>query len=350
MTIESNPVSSAPEKTTEAAVQAATQVAPPARAYNPSEKQKGSAKTIRIPIKVIPMERLPKPDWIRVKAASPTTRFYEIKDILRSNNLVTVCEEASCPNIGECFGKGTATFMIMGDKCTRRCPFCDVGHGRPDPLDVNEPENLAKTIAALRLSYVVITSVDRDDLRDGGAGHFAECIRRVRELSPNTRIEVLVPDFRGRMDKALEILNLAPPDVMNHNLETAPRLYKEARPGSDYEYSLNLLKRFKAMHPNTPTKSGIMVGLGETDEEVLQVMRDMRAHDVDMLTIGQYLMPSGDHLPVRRYVHPDTFKMYEEEAYKMGFAHAAVGAMVRSSYHADQQAHGVTVATKSTSK
>jgi lipoic acid synthetase len=313
-------------------------------AYNPSEKQKGAAKTVRIPIKVIPMERLPKPDWIRVKAASPSTRFYEIKDILRANNLVTVCEEASCPNIGECFGKGTATFMIMGDKCTRRCPFCDVGHGRPDPLDVNEPENLAKTIAALRLNYVVITSVDRDDLRDGGAGHFAECIRHVRELSPNTRIEILVPDFRGRMDRALEILNAAPPDVMNHNLETAPRLYKEARPGSDYEYSLNLLKRFKAQHPNTPTKSGIMVGLGETDEEVLQVMRDMRAHDVDMLTIGQYLMPSGDHLPVRRYVHPDTFKMYEEEAYKMGFAHAAVGAMVRSSYHADQQAHGVTSA------
>ena len=311
-------------------------------AYNPNEKQKGAAKTIRIPIKVVQAERLPKPDWIRVKAASPSTRFYEIKDILRANNLVTVCEEASCPNIGECFGKGTATFMIMGDKCTRRCPFCDVGHGRPDPLDVNEPENLAKTIAALRLSYVVITSVDRDDLRDGGAGHFAECIRRVRELSPNTRIEILVPDFRGRMDRALEILNAAPPDVMNHNLETAPRLYKEARPGSDYAYSLNLLKRFKALHPHVPTKSGIMVGLGETDEEVLQVMRDMRAHDVDMLTIGQYLMPSGDHLPVRRYVHPDTFKMYEEEAYKMGFAHAAVGAMVRSSYHADQQAHGVT--------
>ncbi|GGI19756.1 MAG: lipoyl synthase [Oxalicibacterium faecigallinarum] len=314
----------------------------PASAYNPNEKQKGAAKTIRIPIKVVQAERLPKPDWIRVRAGSPSTRFYEIKDILRANNLVTVCEEASCPNIGECFGKGTATFMIMGDKCTRRCPFCDVGHGRPDPLDVNEPENLAKTIAALRLNYVVITSVDRDDLRDGGAGHFAECIRRVRELSPNTRIEILVPDFRGRMDRALEILNASPPDVMNHNLETAPRLYKEARPGSDYEYSLNLLKRFKDLHPNTPTKSGIMVGLGETDEEVLQVMRDMRAHNVDMLTIGQYLMPSGDHLPVRRYVHPDTFKMYEEEAYKMGFAHAAVGAMVRSSYHADQQAHGVT--------
>ncbi|MBB5393962.1 lipoyl synthase [Herbaspirillum chlorophenolicum] len=308
---------------------------------NPLDKQKGAGKTAWIPIKIVAAEKLKKPDWIRVKAGSPTTRFYEIKDILRANNLVTVCEEASCPNIGECFGKGTATFMIMGDKCTRRCPFCDVGHGRPDPLDPNEPENLAKTIAQLKLSYVVITSVDRDDLRDGGAAHFAECIRRVRELSPETRIEILTPDFRGRMDRALEILKMAPPDVMNHNLETAPRLYKEARPGSDYEYSLNLLKRFKDLHPETPTKSGIMVGLGETDEEVLQVMRDMRAHNVDMLTIGQYLMPSGDHLPVRRYVHPDTFKMYEEEAYKMGFVHAAVGAMVRSSYHADQQAHGL---------
>lgn len=309
--------------------------------YDATEKQKGANKTSRIPIKIIPAERLPKPDWIRVKAGSPTTRFYEIKDILRANKLVTVCEEASCPNIGECFGKGTATFMIMGDKCTRRCPFCDVGHGRPDPLDVNEPDNLAKTIAQLRLSYVVITSVDRDDLRDGGAAHFAECIKKVRELSPATRIEILTPDFRGRMDRALEILNLAPPDVMNHNLETAPRLYKEARPGSDYDYSLNLLKRFKELHPNVPTKSGIMVGLGETDEEILQVMRDMRAHNVDMLTIGQYLAPSGHHLPVRRYVHPDVFKMFEEEAYKMGFAHAAVGAMVRSSYHADQQAHGI---------
>jgi lipoic acid synthetase len=224
--------------------------------YNPSEKQKGASKTSRIPIKIIPIEALKKPDWIRVRAASPSSRFYEIKDILRANKLVTVCEEASCPNIGECFGKGTATFMIMGDKCTRRCPFCDVGHGRPDPLDVNEPENLAKTIAALKLNYVVITSVDRDDLRDGGAGHFAECIRHVRALSPNTRIEILVPDFRGRMDRALEILNLAPPDVMNHNLETAPRLYKEARPGSDYQFSLNLLKKFKALHPNVPTKSG----------------------------------------------------------------------------------------------
>lgn len=314
--------------------------------YDANAKQKGAGKTSRIPIKIIPAEKLAKPDWIRVKAASPTTRFYEIKDILRANKLVTVCEEASCPNIGECFGKGTATFMIMGDKCTRRCPFCDVGHGRPDPLDVNEPENLAKTIAALKLSYVVITSVDRDDLRDGGAAHFVECIKRVRALSPTTQIEILTPDFRGRMDRALEILKLAPPDVMNHNLETVPRLYLEARPGSDYAYSLNLLKRFKEHHPNTPTKSGIMVGLGETDEEILQVMHDLRAHQVDMLTIGQYLMPSGDHIPVRRYVHPDTFKMFEEEAYKMGFQHAAVGAMVRSSYHADVQAHNAGLAQR----
>jgi lipoic acid synthetase len=254
-----------------------------------------------------------------------------------------VCEEASCPNIGECFGKGTATFMIMGDKCTRRCPFCDVGHGRPDPLDMDEPLNLARTIAALRLKYVVITSVDRDDLRDGGSGHFVECIKNIRELSPTTQIEILVPDFRGRDDRALEILKAAPPDVMNHNLETAPRLYKEARPGSDYQFSLNLLKKFKDLHPSVPTKSGIMVGLGETDEEILQVMRDMRAHNIDMLTIGQYLAPSNSHLPVRRYVHPDTFKMFEEEAYKMGFSHAAVGAMVRSSYHADEQAHAAGV-------
>jgi lipoic acid synthetase len=253
--------------------------------YDPNQKQKGAGKTARIPIKIVPAEKLAKPDWIRVKAASPTTRFYEIKDILRKNQLVTVCEEASCPNIGECFGKGTATFMIMGDKCTRRCPFCDVGHGRPDPLDVNEPENLARTIAALKLSYVVITSVDRDDLRDGGAAHFVDCIQRVRALSPSTRIEILTPDFRGRIDRALEILQAAPPDVMNHNLETVPRLYREARPGSDYGYSLELLKRFKALCPYVPTKSGLMVGLGETDEEILQVMRDLRAHDVDMLTI-----------------------------------------------------------------
>jgi lipoyl synthase len=313
--------------------------------YNPLAKQKAAAKLSRIPVKVEPADVLKKPDWIRVRAGSPSTRFYEIKQILRESNLHTVCEEASCPNIGECFGKGTATFMIMGDKCTRRCPFCDVGHGRPDPLDANEPENLARTIARLKLKYVVITSVDRDDLRDGGSQHFVDCIRRTRELSPGTTIEILVPDFRGRDDRALEILRAAPPDVMNHNLETIPRLYKEARPGSDYAFSLNLLRKFKALHPGVPTKSGIMVGLGETDEEILQVMRDMRAHDIDMLTIGQYLAPSTSHLPVRRYVHPDTFRMFEEEARAMGFSHAAVGAMVRSSYHADQQAEqaGVTM-------
>ena len=306
--------------------------------YDPSAKHKAAAKLSRIPVKVVQTELLKKPDWIRVKAGSPSTRFYEIKDTLRANKLVTVCEEASCPNIGECFGKGTATFMIMGDKCTRRCPFCDVGHGRPDPLDANEPVTLANTIAQLKLKYVVITSVDRDDLRDGGAQHFADCITRIRELSPHTQIEVLVPDFRGRDDKALAIFQSAPPDVMNHNLETAPRLYKEARPGSDYQFSLNLLKKFKAQHPSVPTKSGIMVGLGETDEEILQVMRDMRAHHIEMLTIGQYLAPSNAHLSVKRYVHPDTFKMFETEAYAMGFKHAAVGAMVRSSYHADAQA------------
>jgi lipoic acid synthetase len=312
--------------------------------YNPSAKHKAAAKLSRIPVKVQPGEVLKKPDWIRVKAGSASSRFYEIKDILRANKLVTVCEEASCPNIGECFGKGTATFMIMGDKCTRRCPFCDVGHGRPDPLDTQEPENLARTIAALKLQYVVITSVDRDDLRDGGSQHFVDCIQRTRELSPETRIEILVPDFRGRDDRALDILKAAPPDVMNHNLETVPRLYREARPGSDYAFSLNLLKKFKALFPDVPTKSGLMVGLGETDEEILDVMRDMRSHDIDMLTIGQYLAPSTSHLPVRRYVHPDTFKMFEAKAYEMGFAHAAVGAMVRSSYHADQQAHAAAQA------
>ncbi len=272
-------------------------------------------------------------------APSLNSRFYEIKEILREQKLHTVCEEASCPNIGECFGKGTATFMIMGDICTRRCPFCDVGHGRPNPLDTEEPKHLAETIAALRLRYVVVTSVDRDDLRDGGAQHFVECISNTRALSPETQIEVLVPDFRGRLDLALQIFGDGLPDVMNHNLETVPRLYKQARPGSDYLHSLKLLKDFKALYPQVNTKSGIMVGLGETDEEILQTMRDMRAHDIDMLTIGQYLQPSNGHLPVLRYVHPDTFKMFEEEAYKMGFKHAAVGAMVRSSYHADQQAH-----------
>jgi len=319
---------------------------PPPADYDPSAKHKGAGKTSRIPIKVVPIDEvLRKPEWIRVKAAAPGSRFNEIKQILREHRLHTVCEEASCPNIGECFGKGTATFMIMGDKCTRRCPFCDVGHGRPDPLDAQEPANLARTIAALRLSYVVITSVDRDDLRDGGAAHFVDCIRSVREASPSTRIEVLVPDFRGRLDRALAILEAAPPDVMNHNLETVPRLYKEARPGSDYAHSLQLLAQFKARVPGVPTKSGLMVGLGETDEEIVQTMRDMRAHQIDMITIGQYLAPTRHHLPVRRYVHPDTFARFEAQAYELGFTHAAVGAMVRSSYHADQQAHAAGVTT-----
>ncbi|HUJ87896.1 MAG TPA: lipoyl synthase [Burkholderiales bacterium] len=306
-------------------------------------KEKGQRKTARIPVKIVPREALPKPAWIRVRAASPNSRFYEIKDILRAQQLHTVCEEASCPNIAECFGKGTATFMILGDICTRRCPFCDVAHGRPLAPDANEPLHLAETIARLQLSYVVITSVDRDDLKDGGAQHFVECIRSVRERSPRTRIEVLVPDFRGRIERAIEILGAAPPDVMNHNLETVPRLYRKARPGGDYVHSLELLRSFRARHPAVPTKSGLMVGLGESDEEILQVMRDLRAHGVDMLTIGQYLQPSAHHLPVERYVHPETFAMFEREASAMGFRHAAVGAMVRSSYHADRQAHGAGV-------
>ncbi|OGA42959.1 MAG: lipoyl synthase [Betaproteobacteria bacterium RIFCSPLOWO2_12_FULL_63_13] len=310
----------------------------------PGDRQKARAKTARIPIKVVPQQALKKPDWIRVRAASDNSRFTDIKRILRAANLHTVCEEASCPNIGECFGKGTATFMILGDLCTRRCPFCDVAHGRPRPPDAEEPMQLARTIAGLRLAYVVITSVDRDDLRDGGAGHFAECIRAVREQSPNTRIEVLVPDFRGRTAKALDALSAALPDVMNHNLETVPRLYKQARPGADYMHSLELLSVFAARHPDIPTKSGLMVGLGETDEEILAVMRDLRAHSVTMLTIGQYLQPSRHHLAVSRYVHPDVFAMFEREADAMGFAHAAVGPMVRSSYHADRQAHLAGVA------
>ncbi|OGA15393.1 MAG: lipoyl synthase [Betaproteobacteria bacterium RIFCSPLOWO2_02_FULL_63_19] len=310
----------------------------------PGDRQKARAKTARIPIKVVPQQALKKPDWIRVRAASDNSRFTDIKRILRAANLHTVCEEASCPNIGECFGKGTATFMILGDLCTRRCPFCDVAHGRPRPPDAEEPMQLARTIAGLRLAYVVITSVDRDDLRDGGAGHFAECIRAVREQSPNTRIEVLVPDFRGRIAKALDALSAALPDVMNHNLETVPRLYKQARPGADYMHSLELLSVFAARHPDIPTKSGLMVGLGETDEEILAVMRDLRAHSVTMLTIGQYLQPSRHHLAVSRYVHPDVFAMFEREADAMGFAHAAVGPMVRSSYHADRQAHLAGVA------
>lgn len=306
--------------------------------YDATRKQKALDKVSRIPVKIEYKEPLKKPSWIRVKTAPANSQFNHIKSILRENSMVTVCEEASCPNIGECFGKGTATFMIMGDKCTRRCPFCDVGHGRPDPLDEDEPANLAESIALMRLRYVVITSVDRDDLRDGGAQHFVNCINEVRARSPRTQVEVLVPDFRGRLERALEIFGAGLPDVMNHNLETVPRLYRQARPGADYMHSLKLLKDFKAMYPGIPTKSGIMVGLGETDEEILEVMRDMREHDIDMLTVGQYLAPSNYHLPVERYMHPDEFAELEAKAYEMGFTHAAVGAMVRSSYHADQQA------------
>jgi lipoic acid synthetase len=303
-------------------------------------KQKGEAKTARIPIKVVPAAvPLKKPSWIRARAGNSQARFGEVKRILRDAALHTVCEEASCPNIGECFGKGTATFMILGDVCTRRCPFCDVGHGKPLAPDANEPAHLAQTVAAMQLNYVVVTSVDRDDLRDGGARHFADCIRAVREAAPSTCIEVLVPDFRGRLEVAVDILTATPPDVFNHNLETVPRLYRQARPGADYAHSLALLAAFKARNPGIPTKSGLMVGIGETDAEILDVMRDLRAHGVDMLTIGQYLAPSAHHLPVLRYVHPDVFAMFAREAQAMGFAHAASAPMVRSSYHADQQAH-----------
>ena len=301
----------------------------------PGVKEKGARKTIRI----VPRAPLAKPAWIRVRGPSPNSRFYEIKDILRSQKLHTVCEEAACPNIAECFGKGTATFMILGDICTRRCPFCDVGHGRPLAPDAQEPRHLAQTIARLKLGYVVITSVDRDDLKDGGARHFADCIAEIRKTSPATTLEVLVPDFRGRLARALEILAAMPPDVLNHNLETVPRLYRTARPGGDYAHSLGLLARFKEMHPAVPTKSGLMVGLGEKDDEILEVMHGLRAHNVDMLTIGQYLQPSPYHLPVERYVAPETFSRFRTEAERLGFRHAAVGAMVRSSYHADRQAH-----------
>jgi len=304
----------------------------------PTGKARGAGKTRLIPIRAEAAAPLRKPDWIRVRAAAPGSRFHEVKALLREQHLNTVCEEASCPNIGECFGHGTATFMIMGDKCTRRCPFCDVGHGRPDPLDLDEPEHLARSVARLALKYVVITSVDRDDLRDGGAGHFADCIRAVRRASPGTRVEVLVPDFRGRLERALPVLLATPPDVMNHNLETVPRLYRSARPGADYAHSLRLLREFGQAAPDVPTKSGLMVGLGETDDEILQVLRDLRAAGVQMLTVGQYLAPSAHHLPVLRYVPPETFRMFEREARALGFAHAACGPMVRSSYHADLQA------------
>ena len=307
----------------------------------PGKKLSAAEKMARIPIKIEPtVTPLRKPAWIRVRSWA-TPEVARLKRILRDNHLHTVCEEASCPNIGECFGKGTATFMIMGDVCTRRCTFCDVAHGRPRELDANEPVNLARTIRAMALRYVVVTSVDRDDLRDGGAGHFAACIQAIHELSPQTKIEVLVPDFRGRMDVALALMHDAPPDVFNHNLETVPRIYREVRPGSDYQHSLMLLKRFKAAHPEVLTKSGIMLGLGEEISEVLEVMQDLRTCEVDMLTVGQYLQPSRFHHPVIRYVTPDEFKQIESEGYALGFQHVASGALVRSSYHADHQAEGL---------
>jgi lipoic acid synthetase len=304
--------------------------------------QRGLAKTARIPIKVMAADALPKPDWIRVRV-SQSEGFREVKRALREANLHTVCEEASCPNIGECFGKGTATFMVLGDLCTRRCPFCDVAHGRPQPPDPLEPQHLADTVARLRLKYVVITSVDRDDLRDGGAAHFAACIRAVRQRSPGTRIEVLTPDFRGRATRALDILAADPPDVMNHNLETVPRLYAQARPGALYGHSLQLLQSFKQRCPGVPTKSGLMLGLGETDAEVLEVLHALRLHGVDMLTVGQYLQPRPGNLPVQRYVPPEQFDALATQARAMGFAHAACGPLVRSSYHADQQAHSAGI-------
>jgi lipoic acid synthetase len=316
----------------------------------PGVKEKGQAKTARIPVKIVPRAPLAKPEWIRVRVAGADSRFHEVKRILRAQKLHTVCEEASCPNIGECFGKGTATFMILGDICTRRCPFCDVAHGRPLAPDRSEPAHLADSIARLGLRYVVITSVDRDDLKDGGAQHFVDCIRAVRERSPGTAVEVLVPDFRGRLERALEVLCAAPPDVMNHNLETVLRLYARARPGGDYAHSLTLLREFKRRQPGVPTKSGLMVGLGETDDEILLAMRDLRAHSVEMLTIGQYLAPSRHHLPVERYVPPEKFALFEREAAAMGFTHAAVGALVRSSYHADRQAHAAGVPAHAAAK
>jgi len=314
------------------------------RGMKESIKQTGKDKTARNPIKIVPLqERLRKPQWIRAKIGSGAG-YQDMKRILRENDLHTVCEEATCPNIGECFGKGTASFMILGDICTRRCPFCDVAHGKPLPPDADEPHNLARSISLLKLRYVVITSVDRDDLRDGGAQHFSDCLRAIRAASPATKLETLVPDFRGRLEIALEAMASELPDVLNHNLETVPRLYPLARPGADYAHSLKLLKEFKARFPQVMTKSGLMLGLGETDEEVLQVMRDLRAHKVEMLTLGQYLQPSDGHLPVLRYVPPETFRMFEDAAKEMGFSHAACGPMVRSSYFADVQAEQAGVA------
>ena len=300
---------------------------------------RGESKVSRIPIKVVPTEPKRKPDWIRSKVPS-NPEVSRLKALLREHNLHTICEEAACPNLGECFTQGTATFLIMGQICTRRCPFCDVAHGKPDPLDQNEPAHLAKTIAAMKLKHVVVTSVDRDDLRDGGAAHFRECIKEIRTQSPKTNIEVLVPDFRGRMNVALEVLAECPPDIFNHNLESIPRLYKAVRPGSDYQWSLDLIKNFQAQHPNVPTKSGLMLGLGETIDEIKQVMQDLRDHGCRMLTLGQYLQPSRHHLAVERFVTPAEFDDLAIVAKEMGFQHVASGPMVRSSYHADLQAEG----------
>ncbi|MFT6988310.1 MAG: lipoic acid synthetase [Paraglaciecola sp.] len=309
-------------------------------------KLRDDEKVKHIPITIIPTEKaemLRKPAWIKIKLPRNTDKIDHIKKTLRKNNLHSVCEEASCPNLAECFNHGTATFMILGDICTRRCPFCDVGHGKPLPPSAEEPLKLAKTIAEMGLKYVVITSVDRDDLRDGGAQHFVDCISAIREHSPSTKIEVLVPDFRGRMDKALEILKQSPPDVFNHNLETIPRLYRECRPGANYQWSLDLLKKFKQQHPDIPTKSGLMMGMGEDKHEITEVLKDLRKHDVEMLTLGQYLQPSKHHFPLKRYVHPDEFDELGEVAKDIGFSHAASGPMVRSSYHADKQAAGEEV-------
>lgn len=311
--------------------------------YDPTQKMLGKDKLSRIPVKIEQLdEPLPKPEWLRIRL-SHSDKVQELKATLREKKLYTVCEEASCPNLNECFGKGTATFMIMGDKCTRRCSFCDVGHGRPDPLDPDEPAHLAETVAAMGLNYVVITSVDRDDLRDGGSSHFTACIEQVRAKSPGIQIEVLVPDYRGRMEKALDAMQPALPDVFNHNIETVPRLYKQARPGSDYQWSLSLLQKFQQRYPGIPTKSGIMVGLGETDDEIRQVLRDLRAHDVNMVTIGQYLQPTQYHMPVLRYMTPQEFLALGEYAKSIGFTHVASGPLVRSSYHADKQAAGEEV-------
>lgn len=308
-------------------------------------KYRDEFKTTIIPVKSIDPEQtlLPKPEWMKIKLPSSSARIDEIKGAMRKHGLHSVCEEAACPNLSECFNHGTATFMILGAICTRRCPFCDVAHGKPLPPDQDEPRKLAETIRDMKLRYVVITSVDRDDLRDGGAGHFAECVKEIRALNPEIKIEILVPDFRGKIDKALEVLSKNPPDVFNHNLENIPRLYKDIRPGADYQWSLRLLREFKELFPNITTKSGLMVGLGETNEELLEVMQDLRDNGVTMLTLGQYLQPSRYHLPVDRYVSPDEFNMMRDKAYAMGFEHAACGPFVRSSYHADLQVQGVEV-------